>query len=69
MIGSILGDKVPEDNKQWKLLTKLEEILRILYRSNIDELSCSKLQASIKEHDTLFKLLYPEKNLKKNIII
>ncbi len=61
----LLGDKVNENNKYWKLLIKLSEIIHLLYKEDIDEADCNKLEKLIISHHSYYKLLYPEKSLKK----
>ena len=59
----LLGDKLNENNKYWKLLNKLSEIIHLLYKEDIDEAGCNKLEKLIISHHSYDKLLYPDKSL------
>ena len=59
----MFGDVVPEGNRHWYLLLLLLHIINILFSPSITEGMTIFLKHLIAEHHSLFKELYPLKNL------
>lgn len=52
--GLLVGDMVPEDNKNWSLYIKLREIIHIITSSTITHSHLTHLKILIEEHHKLF---------------
>ncbi|XP_048042264.1 uncharacterized protein LOC125265811 isoform X1 [Megalobrama amblycephala] len=59
----IFGDLVDEENKHWHLLLLLLQVINIVFSPVITEGMTYYLKHLIVEHHSLFKELYPHKNL------
>lgn len=56
----IVGEKIPINNKHWKLYLILRKLVTVLTRRDISIEWCDKLQYLIEEHHKLFLELYDQ---------
>ncbi|XP_047143709.1 uncharacterized protein LOC105850147 isoform X1 [Hydra vulgaris] len=59
----LIGDKVPSDSEHWKLLLLLLKISNIVFSPAVHKSDMTYLAALIADHNSLFKNLFPNKNL------
>lgn len=59
----MIGDKVPNNNKNWELFITLLEIYKVVCSPVISIDGTYYLKSKIKEHHTLFLELFPERHL------
>lgn len=59
----LFGDLVPEENEHWTLLLLLLQIINIVFSPSLTMGMTVHLKHLIMEHHSLFKRLYPHKNL------
>ncbi|XP_065655080.1 uncharacterized protein LOC136081591 [Hydra vulgaris] len=59
----LIGDKVPSNSEHWKLLLLLLKILNNVFSPVVHKFDMTYLAALISDHNTLFKNLFPNKNL------
>ena len=59
----MIGAKVPRDDPHWRLIILLCDCCAIIFAPEITESMAHYLAELLNEHHTLFKELYPDKNL------
>ncbi|CAF0926852.1 unnamed protein product [Brachionus calyciflorus] len=61
----IIGDKIPENNKYWKLYLLLSQIVEFILSNKITFNQLGQLERLIEDHHDLYLSLFPEETFKK----
>lgn len=59
-LGLIIGDKIPRDDKVWRLYILLRRIIDIIVSPKVTKESAQQLKKFIKDHNSLYKNLFKE---------